>query len=185
LNPDLIISYGGGPVTDAGVLKAAYAAGWRGAKFALGTGAASQLMGITGPEAAEGVVGLAYPAEFEPATSPEGREFKAAYIAKYGKWTDPSIILSSCWWILKGALLQAGSVDPEKVRAALDNGKPVVCPIGTMQQFARTDQGATRTNSAVHGNLPIKQIQGGKVVQIGTTNLQEQLDIMKAVWGGP
>jgi branched-chain amino acid transport system substrate-binding protein len=183
LNPDILDSYGGGPPLDAGVIKAAHAAGWKGQSFGCSTVPGMVIMGIAGPEAAEGMLAIGWPTEFDPATTQMAKEFKADYIAKYGKWDDPEIVVAQELWVLLNAMQKAGSIDPEKMKPVLDSGMTFESPCGQGQMIPRPDLGNNRTVDCVTGNLPIKKITGGKVVQLETVSLQEMLGIVNKMYG--
>ncbi len=186
MNPDLLDSYGGGPPLDAGAIRAAYAAGWRGTSIGCSTAPAGAVMGIAGPEAADGFTGLGWPTEFEPATTQVSKDWKAAYIAKNGKWDDPEIVVANELWMILAAMQKAKSIDPEKVKPVLDGvGGPLqfesIC--GTVKSIPRPDVGNSRTVDITYGNFPLKQIKGGKINLLETISLKEMEEIAAKMYG--
>jgi branched-chain amino acid transport system substrate-binding protein len=184
MNPDFLVAFQGGPALDAAVMKAAHSAGWKKQLIGAATMPGSLLLGIAGAEGVEGLVGLGWPAEFDPATTAEGKEFKAAYTAKLGKWDDPEIVTSVTWFTLKGAFQQAGSTDPVKVKAMLDGGmKPVLSPHGTIIRMPRPDMNNPKLVSVCIGNLPTKQIKGGQIKYFDTITVDQAIQIHQAAYG--
>jgi ABC-type branched-subunit amino acid transport system substrate-binding protein len=183
LKPDAISAHGGGPQTDSMTFKAAYQAGWRGQVIGPATIPGQTVIGIAGAEPVEGMISIGWPAEFEPATTELGKWFKAAYKAKFGKWDDPEIVQANEWWILKTALQKAGSIDPEKVKAVLDNGMEYVSINGSGKMINRPDQGNDRTVNTVIGDLPVKQLVKGQVVRIDTLSMADEMGFMKQLYG--
>lgn len=185
LNPDMTCVMGGGPQLDAGILKAAYSAGWRGKVLGIATMPGSTIAAIAGDDAVEGGAYISWPAEFEPATTPEAVVYKADYIARYGKWDDPEPTIANVWYNLKGAIMTADSVDKTKVMAALWTPLETVCPMGTIVRFPRLDQGNTKCTDSITANLPVKTIESGKIRQTDTITVEMQKRYMKEVYGAP
>jgi len=186
VNPDMLDSYGGGPPLDAGAIKAAYAAGWRGTPIGCSTAPAGAIMGIAGPDAAEGFTGVAWPTEFDPATTQMARDWKAAYVAKFGKWDDPEIVMTNELYMLLAAMQKAKSTDPEKIKPVLDGvGGALqfdsIC--GTCKLIPRPDVGNDRTVDITYGNFPLKQIKGGQILNLETISLKEMEEIAAKMYG--
>jgi branched-chain amino acid transport system substrate-binding protein len=183
LNPDMLVAFGGGPPLDAGIMKAAYSAGWKGLVCGNATMPASVIMAIAGPEAVEGGSFLAWPAEFDPSTTPEAAQYKADYIAKYGKWDDPEYTECIAWYGLMGGLKGANSVDKSKVMEALFKGYQIVTPQGTLVRIPRMDLNQPKFTDAIYCNLPAKTIKGGKIIKLDTVTVEQQIKYMKAIFG--
>ena len=65
------------------------------------------------------------------------KSFKNDWIAKYGEWTGPTIVISPCYSCLITAIKQAGTLDTDKVSDVLANGLKFSSPIGDEQMISR------------------------------------------------
>lgn len=160
LNPDAFTATVGGPVMDSLCFKAAWQAGWKGQQFGDTTVPAGVMTQLVPPEAVEGMVLGAWDVEKDPAP-PVAKEFKDAYIAKYGKWDYPEVLGVNRWFILITALQEAKSLDPDKVAAVISNGmkyESVCCANSVM--VSRPELGNTKTVDTM-GGIAIKQMVGG------------------------
>ena len=140
------------------------------------------MMGIAGPEIAEGMIGIAWPFEFNPPSTEMGKQWRADYIEKYGKFEDTEPVLSYTYFNLIEALRRAGSIENTKVKAALDAGFTVETPLGTVQRVNRPQANNLRMVDMTAGNLPMKQIKNGKVVQIDFMTLEQSVRYYNAVY---
>ena len=109
------------------------------------------------------------------------QDFKAAWLAKYGKWEDPNISYATNFPALITAIQQAGSLDTEKVAAVLSSGLKFETPLGTMQMISRPDMGNDRTIDSV-GTYYIKQIHNQKSELIATISPEEASAYMKTAF---
>jgi branched-chain amino acid transport system substrate-binding protein len=182
LKPDLFSPIGANPQTDSILYKGVYQAGYKGQRLGCSPAAGKVLMGLAGPDALEGFVGIAWPSEFDVPPTPVAKEWREAYTAKYKKWDYPDPVYVSAWYMLKAALQKAGSIDPEKVAAVLNNGLKFEAPNGVGQMVSRPDLGISRTVDVIYA-MPIKQIEGGQVKMIDTMTLEQQLKWLKAIYG--
>jgi ABC-type branched-subunit amino acid transport system substrate-binding protein len=173
-NPDYFWASAGGPVNDALAIKAVSQAGYKGQIVAATAGTAESLMSVVPPEALEGYIASAWPTEFEPAITEQAKAFKAAYIAKFGKWDGPEIQDTACYASLRSAMQQANSLDSEKVAAAFSNGLKFEGPTGIGAMVPRPDQGNTRTIDSVE-TYYVKQVVNGKPKLIGTLNIDDAI----------
>jgi len=162
----------GGPIDDGLAMTAAWKAGYRGPFLIEGTAPALTLLSVAPPEVLEGLICGAWPVEFDPALTQTAKDFKAAWIAKYGKWEGAEIMGTSNYVCLRAALKQAGSLDTDKVAAAISNGLKFEGPTGLMQMASRPDLGNNRTVEGIVGFI-IKRIGGGKPVPIASLTLEE------------
>jgi ABC-type branched-subunit amino acid transport system substrate-binding protein len=183
LNPDILDVHGGGPPMDATVLKAAYGAGWRGQAVASATAPGSVMMGIAGPDATEGMLGIGWSFEFDPPATALGKEWRADYIAKFGKFEDTEPVLAYTYFCLKEALKKAGSIENTKVKAVLDAGFTFESPLGTSQRVNRPLSNNLRMVDHTAGNVPVKQIKQGKIVQIDFLTLEQSVKYYYQVYG--
>lgn len=174
-NPDVFIALAGGPVSDSLAFKAVWTAGYRGQLFGMSTQPAGTLAGALPAEALEGFIGGAFPTEFEPALTDVAKDFKAAWIAKYGAWEDPEITCMSTWSCLIAALQEAGSLDPDEVAEVIGNGLQFEGPTGPSQMVNRPDLGNDRTVDCVVGYY-IKKVVDGKPTLIDTIDLDNAVE---------
>jgi branched-chain amino acid transport system substrate-binding protein len=182
LNPDMFLALGGGPPFDSLAFKAVYQAGYKGQMIAPSTNPGGVMMAMTTAETIEGLIGVAWPVEFDTPDTQLAKDFKAAYITKFGKWDSPEIVGVNNFYILKAALEKAKSIDPVKVAAVINNGLTYDSPCGAGVMVSRTDLNNSRTVDTINA-LPVKQIKAGKIVQIDTITKQEVLDFCKKVYG--
>ena len=171
-NPDVFAAIAGGPILDANALKAAYTAGYSGMFFIPATEPTSALLSVLPAEAAEGLIGGAWPTEFDPAPTPEAVSFKEAYAAKYGQWDNPEIMTTAAFSCLLAALQKAGTTDVDAVANAIAGGLEYAGPTGNAKMVARLDTGNARTTESIVSYY-IKQVKNGTPVQIGQMTLDE------------
>jgi len=167
-NPDAFMASCG---NDPLAYKAAYEAGYRGMLCNGSTMTASTLLSIMPADEAEGFFNSAWPVEFDTQPTQLSKDFKAAYIAKYGKWESPEIVNTAMWYCLKAALQKSGSLETDKLADVISNGLKFEGPTGPAQMVSRPDIGNNRTIDSVVG-LFIKQIVGGKVTSMDTVSLE-------------
>lgn len=181
LNPSAFSAVGGGPVSDGLAFKAVYQAGYRGQFFATGTQPALTLAQLISPEALEGFICGAFPIEFDPALTQMSKDFKAAWIAEYGAWEGPEIILVGEYAGLRAALQQAGSLDTDEVMEVVTNGMEYEGPTGAAQMISRPDIGNNRTVDSI-STIYVKQIVGGEPTLLGTISIDEGLSYFRMVF---
>lgn len=185
-NPDIFMANGGGPINDALAYKAVVQAGYKGMLFGNVTQPLLSLSQIVPLDGLEGFVNAAWPVEFDPALTQPAKDFKAAYIAKFGKWDGPEIQGGAAYSFLRAALMKVGSLDPVKVAAEMSaNGIKYDGPCGEGQMVARPDIGNSRKVDSTVA-LSMKKVVGGKPVLLETMSLdtatgyfQKVLDFMK------
>lgn len=182
LNPDILAVYGGGPQTEALLFKAARAAGYKGQILSAATIPAKTVMGIAGPDVVEGMISLAWPAEFEPAATPLAVEFKQDWINKYGKWTDPEIVSAIPWHTLLAGLRKASKPDPDEVRKIIGGGMSFNTPFGHAKMISRPDLNNPRTIQVVM-EMYVKKIEGGKIKHIDTISIDEVVGLASKIYG--
>jgi hypothetical protein len=147
------------------------------------TAPGSAMMGIAGPDATEGMIGVAWPFEFDPASTPLGQQWRTDYISKYGNFEDTEPVIAYIWFNMLEALKRAGSIDNNKIKQAFDAGFTLETPMGTIQRMPRPKDGNNRMIDMTAGNLPMKQIKNGKVVQIDFMTLEQSVRYYNAVYG--
>jgi branched-chain amino acid transport system substrate-binding protein len=160
LNPDVLLAVGGGPEKDSLVYKAAYQAGYHGQFFNTGQSSVMALAQVIPAEMLEGMIKGEDPCHLDPIPRDIGAEFKNNWVAKYGKWEEPSIIWILQWYGLKTALQQAGSTDVDKVTDVFANGLQFESPQASCQMVARPDLGNNRTVDCVWDSWITQAVNG-------------------------
>jgi len=164
----------GGGASDATAYKAVYQAGFRGQFFSSSPASYTALSQMIPAEILEGYINGAYPTEFEPALSTVAKDFKAAFIARNGKWEDPEIQGTGSFACLVSAWQKAGSFDTDKIADIVSNGFKFEGPTGSGQMVPRLDLGSNRTVDSVAATY-VKQITDGKVKLIATISLADAM----------
>ena len=177
-NPDGFIAAGSSS-SDALVYQAVVQAGYKGQLFSTTTVTLETLKTTVPIASLEGFVGGAWPVEFDPAETTMAKEFKAAYIAKYGSWDGPEIQLTGAWSALKTALEQAGTTDTTAVAAVLGNGLKYEGPTGKAQMIPRNDLGITKTVDSV-SEFCIKKVVNGQPTLLHTVTIDEGISYLPA-----
>lgn len=181
MNPDVFIALAGGPIGDGLAYKAVWQSGYKGKLYASTTQPLLTLTQVLPLEALEGFINGAWPVEFDPALTDQAKEFKAAYIAKHGKWNGPEITCTSTYACLRAALAKAGSLDVDKVAQVIGSGLEYEGPTGKAVMVSRPDQGNNRTVDSVVGYY-IKEIVDGKPKLIGSIELDEAVRYFKQIY---
>jgi ABC-type branched-subunit amino acid transport system substrate-binding protein len=167
------VSGASGPLKDSLLNKVARQAGFTGPIVFPVTVEAVQMLQLVPKEDIEGVVGASWDVEIDTAEqNAASKEFKAAYIAKYGKWDGPEVEAANAYWVLKAALAKAGTLDTDKVAEVIASGLTWESPCGSGQMIARPDKGISRTVMGVT-SMKYKLIKNGEATLIGQTSLEE------------
>ena len=181
LNPDVCIFDAGGPVKDPMNMKATREAGYKGQFLFPNSSVAAHLLKGAGPEVLEGWIGGMYAIEMDP-PPPVAREFKDAYIGKYGKWDDPDTLFINTWYLLLAALQEASSLDPGKVAETISKGIKFESVNGPCMTIARPDLGNPRAVDTIMA-FGIKTIQAGKPKLLHQLTLDEAFQLNKTFYG--
>jgi branched-chain amino acid transport system substrate-binding protein len=181
MNPSLFSSIGGPESQMGQMCSALRQAGYKGLFFFPPTTSSETLKNVLSPEALDGFLCSAGATEFDPPLNQSGKDYKAAWIAKYGKWENPDTAYLGSYSCLKAALQQAGSIDVDKVAAALNGGLKYDSPIGPMQMMSRPDFGNDRTVDSI-GTYYIKQMtKDGQPKLLTTISPEEALSFFRTV----
>jgi len=175
-NPDAFMAAGGSG-TDPLAFQAVVQAGYKGQLFSTTTITLATLESAVPAAALEGFIGGAWPVEFDPATTQVAKDFKAAYIAKYGKWDGPEIQLTGAYSALVAALEKAGTLDTTKVADILGSGLQFEGPTGKAQMVDRPDLGISRTVDSV-SEFCIKKIVNGQPSLLHTVTVPEGISYL-------
>ena len=181
LNPGLFMGRAGSVVDDAQIINAVVQAGYKGIVFSTGPEALLPLKAALLPQALEGFVSSATALDFDPPLTKESVDFKAAWIAKYGKWEGPDVVFAQNYEGLKAALIQAGSIDTDKVASVLSNGMKFDTLNGPSQMVSRPDLGNNQTTDSV-GTYYIKTIHNGVAELTATIQPDEALGYLRTAF---
>jgi branched-chain amino acid transport system substrate-binding protein len=174
INPTAVSALTGSDVGDGLIYNTIYNAGYKGQFYTSSFMTEETLSQVMSPQALEGFICGALPTEFDPPLSQLAKEFKDAWIAKYGKWTGPNILYLSSYFAFKTALQTAGTTDTDKVAEVISSGMKYSTPVGTAQMISRPDFQNERTVDSV-SEVYIKQMNNGKAKLVATISLDEAL----------
>jgi branched-chain amino acid transport system substrate-binding protein len=186
INPD-VYCCGASPQGDSLAMKSIWQAGWRGTFFINNVTTIDSLSQTLPAEALEHVICFADTTEFEPALTQAAKDYKSAWIAKYGKWENAGTSMTIPYSCLIAGLQKAGSLDTDKVAAAIGSGLEFESPAGTVKMVDRADMGNDRTVDSVV-DYRVKQIKGGKIELLDHISLDDAIKAFKQyapLLGGP
>lgn len=182
LNPDTFMAEAGGASVDGLCFNAAYQAGYRGQIIgSLGTPTLT-LLDVMSPEVAEGYITGGSAVEFDPPSTQMAKDFKDAYIAKYGKWEGIEVHYGNFYACLRTALQKAGSIDPEEVANTIADGLQFESPGGPVKMISRLDLGNERTVESLATPTYIKQIKNGKTILFESVDVDVALEYFHAAY---
>ena len=131
-----------------------------------------QLVQAVGKEIVEGGECPSY--DTTDQTDPRMRSFLDAYEQTYGGADITTTNVMDEMLVLEDALVRAGSIDTDAVKAALDEGNhPVQSLLGRIQLFARAEVDPSRASSA-GGSNPIARIVDGKLTNFSFATVKDQ-----------
>ena len=172
----------------AQIYNAVRQAGYKGQFLNANVVSTSALKQSMNPDALEGFICAAMPTEFDPPLTTAAKDFEDAWVAKYGSWEDPAIGMSSSFWALRAALMQAGTIDSNTVAAAIGSGVKYESPIGSGEMISRPDLGNVRAVDSI-ATYYVKQVKDGKPILVATISLDDAIEIFKTAYppgsGGP
>jgi branched-chain amino acid transport system substrate-binding protein len=184
LNPDfleLVASAGG---ADEGLMmQAVYDAGWRGVTRALLYDMAA-IHEVCSNEAMEGAVGRTSLTEID--NPPDiAREFREAYIAKYGEWEPTGLMFVQAWHCFMAAVKKADSLEVDDILAAME-GLEFESHFAISAIIKRPDLGTYRPCDCVSEEYT-KVIKNGKEVFMmeEKVTIEEAIEALEKVFGCP
>jgi branched-chain amino acid transport system substrate-binding protein len=183
LNPTTVMGTAPSDLMNGLLFNAIRVAGYKGQIFDMIDSPAAGLKQAMSSDAIEGLICAAKGIEFDPPVTQLGKDFKSAWIAKYGSWEYPNIGFGSDYFCMKTALQQAGTIDVNKVAEVLSNGLEYETPSGKCQRIKRLDVGNARTVDAI-GTVYVKQVVSGKPVLIDTIGFEDQKAMFKIIRPG-
>jgi branched-chain amino acid transport system substrate-binding protein len=171
------------------VFNAVRDAGYKGQLFAANNLNTEALNAVMNKSASEGFICGADATEFDPSLTKEAEDFKALWIDKYGKWESPNLSVASAYCALEAGLMQAGTIDADKVADVLSSGLKYNGASGQMQMISRPDLGNDRTVDSI-STYYVKQVTNGNPVLLDTINIDESLAMFRKAFpaapaGGP
>jgi branched-chain amino acid transport system substrate-binding protein len=138
LKPDVFTTCAGGPVQDALAFKAMKESGWDGQILSYVGLNPPSIARIISLDFVDGMLGCMNGVDL-PTPPPFSQKFKDVYIAKHGKWDNPSTLHINNWFLLTTALTQANSLDSEKVAAYIAKGMRFESPQAKGMTVSRPD----------------------------------------------
>ncbi len=184
LNPDVMDYPGADSGTQFGLeLKALYEAGFRGkAHISAIAPKLDEVMQVASVDAIEGLVCSVKPTEL-PNPPPISKKFKEDFTKRYGKWSEASLPWIPAWPALVEAFKKADSVDPTTVANYLAaKGLSWDRVDGKARMVRRPDLGNTKYCDSV-SESPYAQIRNGKIVQVATVGIDEDIQACEKVFG--
>ena len=169
--------------TDNLMIKALYQAGYKGLIYEDAGTSVQTLASMVPIEALEGYISCAEPMEFEttPVDAPLAKEYKAAWIAKYGSWTNAEVGGIAYCGFLKSALQKAGTLDTDKMADMIAEGLAFDTPVGAGQMISRPDLGIDRAVDSIATNY-VKQVKDGNPVLLDTISIEAGLKSFRAAY---
>ncbi len=147
-NPDVFIPTGG-PGSENPVVKAAWDAGYRGKFFICHPTTYGTTVNVIPAAAMNGIISINGPTEFNPPLTQTAKDFKDAYIAKFGKWDVSDASVSGSAFCLVAALQKADSIDVDKVNSVIQSGLKFSDAAGDGMMISRGDFGNSRTVDSI------------------------------------
>lgn len=181
LNPDSFTATGGGIQGDALCYKAAWQAGYEGTIWSF-VGVSEEMWGRVVPvECIEGLISPEYTTEMKN-PPPVAKEFRDAWIDKYGKWESPSVGFSDAFTIMKEGIVQAKSLDTDKVADVMSSGMRFEGINGTGKMISRPDMNNPRTVDVIYG-MVMKETVNGKPKRLADLSPDDAYEFNKIFWG--
>jgi branched-chain amino acid transport system substrate-binding protein len=181
LNPTNVDCTGGGTLMDINAMKAVYGTGYKGMLFTTGSVDPKTATEFLTAEALSGSISSTTATTFEPALTQYGKDLKAAWIAKYGKWESPMVNVDE-YLALAAAMQQAGSIDVDKVMAVVHAGMKFNGLNGPSMMVERPDLGPTggKTRDSVH-TVIIQKYEGKTPVVLTKINPEDAMKYYSAI----
>jgi branched-chain amino acid transport system substrate-binding protein len=163
------------------IAKALHEAGYRGQiRASLGASAAKQAIDTGRPELFAGAYVGYGDVSAVPNPSPQILAFRKAYEAKYGVW-EYDYVPWVDWQLMIEGLKKAGSLDPDKVVAAIE-GMELQTLSGYLKMVPRPDLKQTRAVDCVRSRQ-IGQVRGKEIIHLGEMRVEDQLKWAEKVCG--
>lgn len=180
-NPDLICLCSPAPGTACLILKQAYELGYGGkgnpGKFFDSSLVDIHLMEeVVGPDASEGFLELnEFTKEGEQPGFPEWPKFREKYIAKFGEYHDPAFQLTVSMDVMIAGLKEADSIDPIKVRDAIERIAVFQTLLGPASFGGENVYGIAHELMVP---MPVVEVRDMKIVPLGMITTE---DVMEAL----
>ena len=170
LNPDILFA----TVGSGQAYAAAYNAGWRGLMFSGTATTAQEYLTQMTPEMLEGLIGGALPTEWDPPRTAYAKEFKDAWIARFGKWDVKDYNSVGCFDCLIAGIVKANSLNTDDVANAIGSGLEYETAQGPGRMISRPDLGNNRTVDSVLAWI-MKEVRNGKAEYVTTISIEDSL----------
>ena len=181
LNPDAFCATGGGIQGDALCYKAAWQAGYKGTIWSFVGVSEDMFEKIVPLDCIEGLISVQYTFEME-SPPPVAKEFREAWIAKYGKWESPAVGFSDAFYIMTAGITQAKSLDPDKVAETMSKGFRFEGINGPGKTISRPDVGNPKAVDVIYGQV-MKQTVKGKPKILADLTPEDAYEFNKKFWG--
>jgi len=175
--PDMFVTLGMGEIPAANIMKGLNEVGWKGQYFFYVGIQTAILSTIIPLSMIEGMITSEDGIRLE-SPPPLAKELREKYIAKYGKWDDPSTLFINTWYCLISGLQQAKSLDPDKVAAVIGGGMKYETTEGSSRMVSRQDMGNSRTTDAVFPSNATQLVKG-KMKLIKHLSVEDSLESSK------
>jgi branched-chain amino acid transport system substrate-binding protein len=181
LNPDAFCATGGGIQGDALCYKAAWQAGYKGTTWSFVGVSEDMFEKIVPLDCIEGLISVQYTFEME-SPPPVAKEFRDAWIAKYGKWESPAVGFSDAFYIMTAGITQAKSLDPDQVAETMSKGFRFEGINGPGKTISRPDVGNPKAVDVIYGQV-MKQTVKGKPKILANLTPEDAYEFNKKFWG--
>jgi len=184
LKPDIMDYPGTLAGTQFGLqFKALYEAGFKGAHISPMPPSMGEVLAVTPKESLEGLISV-LPCTEVPEPTAMAKEYKAAWIAKYGEWSTVSLTWIPAFYCFVEAVKKADSLDPEVICNYIStNGVEWESPNGKGMLVRRPDLGNDRFCDTV-ASLDFGIYRNGKYEYAGTVSAADALKANQDAFGG-
>lgn len=184
LKPDIMDYPGTLAGTQFGLqFKALYEAGFRGAHISPMPPNLVEVLAVTPKESLEGLISV-LPSTEIPNPTAMAREYKEAWIAKYGQWSVASLTWIPAFYSFVEAVKKANSLDTDVITNYLStNGLEWESPNGKAMLVKRPDYKNNRFCDTC-ASLDFGIFKDGKYEYLGTVSASEALKANQDAFGG-
>ena len=184
LKPDIMDYPGAVAGTQFGLqFKALYEAGFKGAHVSPMAPNPVEIFAVAPKESMEGLISVISAADI-PNPTPLAQQYKDAWTAKYGQWSNASLNWIPAFYAFVEAIKKADSVDPEVITAYLSaNGLSWQGPSGSAMLVKRPDLGNNRFCDTC-ASLDFGIFKNGNYEYLGTVSAEDALKANQDSFGG-
>jgi branched-chain amino acid transport system substrate-binding protein len=184
LKPDIMDYPGAVAGTQFGLqFKALYEAGFQGAHVSPMAPNPTEIFAVAPKESMEGLISVMASADI-PNPTPLAQQYKDAWTAKYGAWSNVSLNWIPAFYAFVEAIKKADSVDPQVIATYLSsNGLSWQGPSGSAILVKRPDFKNDRFCDTC-ASLDFGIFKSGKYEYLGTVSAEESLKANQDAFGG-